>query len=880
MKRILSLLSLVIGISIATEAQIIRYVAPNSMGTADGLTAANASDFLDPSFWTAIQSSLQTQPVVVKFVAGDYIRAYTEQSLILNEMGHYRNNLLLEGDAGHTIFTAPTGYVTKTIMFSLVNCQNISVKNFHFTGNGSVDYVFRVTSTSGKTSKNILIENCRWEDMRGIVYGASGTASGTSYVTFKNCTFKRIGLNAGSHMIYNAYDAHHISVIDSHFEDCTGDYVRFRDNLDYAIVKGTTFIRNPGFNSYPFISMPLFNDVNPGDEIFATNYSFTDNTFTNATAAIQFFSQGYDPADRNHLLTAQEGAMLTSGTDQQKKDVLLNNYKINTDLVRINNNTYNNISKQVILVSNIGYGSVSKGWTGEANISGLFNNSDEPLPWEGDQYTFSKWVESETLKNIEWNYYFTGGTSTVSGTGGIIRTSTPSIMDFLPKTTSGEASIMTHTNTTVNSSSFTLNGNGSLTMVHTAGSGTAVSPAKFSVRSFEASSKVMSAHFNVTLSNTAQNKQAIWYIAVGDSTASPIKNRDSAPSITGSTSTADKLYTVLRIRKVAFGNSYAVQARHNDGKQANPTTNWGWQTITGATLTSGNVAKIALFFNNTESQQQYIFNGVTKTLAAASYHIYIDDVQKGATLTNLVRNTYPTNVTIKYTGDLSGFSIMSREGAMSFTTEDTGTTGPAAYDNSASLMVTNFQIVHLATPTTTPVTLTDFKGNATNTGIVLNWQTASEQNNSHFILSRSSNGKDFSYLTRVEGNGTSNNINNYSYTDKNPFAGTNYYQLEQIDKDGTKTVINKIVPVKYMVSAEVFSISKISSNQLRAFFNSENGENAELSITDISGKVIYKTNRVLKQGNNQIDLFVPVKPGVYVATLKGTAETKSIKFLL
>src|SRR5690606_13462446 len=119
---------------------------------------------------------------------------------------------------------------------------------------------------------------------------------------------------------------------------------------------------------------------------------------------------------------------------------------------------------------------------------------------------------------------------------------------------------------------------------------------------------------------------------------------------------------------------------------------------------------------------------------------------------------------------LDGFAIFSRDPAKSDTEQD----------NSSSLSISNLKVVYMGAVSTTPVTLTDFNGNATNTGIALNWQTINEQNNAHFILNRSINGKDFSYLTRVEGNGSSNNVKHYSYTDKNPFTGTNYYQLEQI----------------------------------------------------------------------------------------------------
>ena len=497
----------------------------------------------------------------------------------------------------------------------------------------------------------------------------------------------------------------------------------------------------------------------------------------------------------------------------------------------------------------------------------------------------AQWTESGNLKNIEWNYSFAGGSGTLTNSSnGISKISTPTTGDYLPKPPSGEVMVTASSAENPGAASFSLNGacgTSCLTMVHTSGNGAGSASAKFITKKFEAKSKVMSLQMKVTPSNTAGNYQAIWYIAVGDEGNSTVGG--TGGGLISAAGAADNgIYTMLRIRKISSGGNYALQVRYNDGQQARANENyWGWQALSDVTLTKDDETQLNFFFNNTEQTQSYTFKGVLKTLPANAYHLYVNEVQKGTSATEapkLSRNYGAVSRAYYHDGDLTGFAIYSREGAHSNLYESDGKT--RIYDNSASISISGLKIAHLATSTTTPVTLTDFNGNVTNNGIALNWQTASEQKNSHFILNRSINGKDFSYLTRVEGNGTSNNVNNYSYTDKTPSAGTNYYQLEQIDTDGAKTIIEKVVAVKYGVSGEPFTVSKVSSNQLKAFVSSEKDEDAELSITDISGKIIYKATRTLKQGNNQIDLFVPAKPGIYVATLKGTAETKSVKFVL
>ncbi|MCX6352189.1 MAG: T9SS type A sorting domain-containing protein [Bacteroidetes bacterium] len=86
-----------------------------------------------------------------------------------------------------------------------------------------------------------------------------------------------------------------------------------------------------------------------------------------------------------------------------------------------------------------------------------------------------------------------------------------------------------------------------------------------------------------------------------------------------------------------------------------------------------------------------------------------------------------------------------------------------------------------------PVELTLFtaqlKGNNT---ALLSWTTASEINNNHFDIERSVDAKTFTKVTEVKGNGTTNNITDYSYMDVFGAlpARIIYYRLKQVDDNG------------------------------------------------------------------------------------------------
>ncbi|MFN7015117.1 MAG: hypothetical protein ACK4ON_12695, partial [Bacteroidia bacterium] len=79
-----------------------------------------------------------------------------------------------------------------------------------------------------------------------------------------------------------------------------------------------------------------------------------------------------------------------------------------------------------------------------------------------------------------------------------------------------------------------------------------------------------------------------------------------------------------------------------------------------------------------------------------------------------------------------------------------------------------------------PVELLSFTANVnSNQTVQLQWTTASETNNSHFIVEKSINALDYTFLGRVQGSGTSSMMHSYNLEDANPFEGISYYRFTQ-----------------------------------------------------------------------------------------------------
>lgn len=99
-----------------------------------------------------------------------------------------------------------------------------------------------------------------------------------------------------------------------------------------------------------------------------------------------------------------------------------------------------------------------------------------------------------------------------------------------------------------------------------------------------------------------------------------------------------------------------------------------------------------------------------------------------------------------------------------------------------------------------PVELTSFTGKVVNNKIELNWQTATELNNSGFEVQRKiSNHKDADWekIGFVAGNGNTNSTKYYSYVDTYPTGGNKFqYRLKQIDTDGTSK-FSEIIEIEF-----------------------------------------------------------------------------------
>lgn len=177
--------------------------------------------------------------------------------------------------------------------------------------------------------------------------------------------------------------------------------------------------------------------------------------------------------------------------------------------------------------------------------------------------------------------------------------------------------------------------------------------------------------------------------------------------------------------------------------------------------------------------------------------------------------------------------------------------------------------------TYTPIVLSSFTGYKESNKNILNWETASEQNNTGFEIQKSTDGIEFKkigfVLSKAE-NGTSSFEIKYNYTDASPANGTNYYRLRQLDKDGKEFISNVVVLKSNIKLAEIVSLypNPVKDN-LNVSVNSAITDKVSLVITDISGRTVIQQKYPLNNGVNNIQVkTATLVAGTYFIKITGS----------
>jgi hypothetical protein len=178
-----------------------------------------------------------------------------------------------------------------------------------------------------------------------------------------------------------------------------------------------------------------------------------------------------------------------------------------------------------------------------------------------------------------------------------------------------------------------------------------------------------------------------------------------------------------------------------------------------------------------------------------------------------------------------------------------------------------------------PVVLADFTARWNNDQTITDsWNTQQEVNFSHFEIERSQNGSTWNTIGSVPAKGNSSIETNYSFTDRSPLAGVNYYRLKIVDLDGHYDYSE----IKVQRSALITKTS-FFPNPAHDYVNVALGETAGVSVTV---RLINQAGQVLQEKKgitgNGAAISIPLQQyaaGLYilsVSTADGACESSKL----
>ncbi|MCB0735932.1 MAG: T9SS type A sorting domain-containing protein [Bacteroidetes bacterium] len=169
----------------------------------------------------------------------------------------------------------------------------------------------------------------------------------------------------------------------------------------------------------------------------------------------------------------------------------------------------------------------------------------------------------------------------------------------------------------------------------------------------------------------------------------------------------------------------------------------------------------------------------------------------------------------------------------------------------------------------------------------LEWQTAQEYNNSHFEIDKSFDGTTWMQIGRVEGFGTTSDVNSYYFIDHSP-QSTDHLSLSSVDR-GQSTVYYRLKQVDYNGNFEYSQVTTLSVDERSRIQT----RNFKIYPNPASNKVIVSANStilsvkiynlqgemVLETYHNEIDVST-LSAGQYVMVASFESELKTAKLII
>lgn len=179
-----------------------------------------------------------------------------------------------------------------------------------------------------------------------------------------------------------------------------------------------------------------------------------------------------------------------------------------------------------------------------------------------------------------------------------------------------------------------------------------------------------------------------------------------------------------------------------------------------------------------------------------------------------------------------------------------------------------------------PVTLISFMAKEVEGNAILNWQTTSETNASHFEVQRSTDARNFEEIGRVDAAGNSSAVHNYAFTDTrfSTLTPIVYYRLRPVDLDDTYAY-SRTVSLKRtdtMLMAKIYPNPAQTGNSVTVEANTSL---ATITVWNMLGREIAIPVSNKTNGKAELNLS-GITSGVYLLQVKTPAGSTTKKLVV
>jgi len=163
-----------------------------------------------------------------------------------------------------------------------------------------------------------------------------------------------------------------------------------------------------------------------------------------------------------------------------------------------------------------------------------------------------------------------------------------------------------------------------------------------------------------------------------------------------------------------------------------------------------------------------------------------------------------------------------------------------------------------------PIDLLSFNADENERTVRTDWVTKSEINNDYFIVQRSKEGVVFEDIGQIPGAGNSTQILSYEFIDANPYPGTSYYRLKQVDFDGNNETTASVSVFMSGAGIVNFFPNPVTDDANLVLY-SEFTMDVSIQLVNMLGQTVMDIDESIENGESTLNLNLrELSSGVYL----------------